>query len=81
MIKRVVLSGLMVGLAALTGCAENGESRDTGIGAESGRLIGSEVGGRSTWLGGHVGAMVGRQTEKGVAESAASQQKPAAREE
>lgn len=74
MIKAVVLSGMVLGLAVLTGCSGEGNAthRDTGIGAESGRLIGSEVGGRTSWLGGQIGSVVGRQAEKGIAETATS---------
>lgn len=75
MMKQIGLYGLVIGLAACAGCAEDGQTRDTGIGAESGRLIGSEVGGRGSWLGGHIGSTVGRETEKGVAKTSTSQQK------
>jgi hypothetical protein len=50
----------------MVGCQSQG---DTGIGAESGRLIGQSVTDDAPYLGGQIGGLLGRNAEKGIAES------------
>jgi hypothetical protein len=74
---RKFLVGTLLGVPMLVGCVAQNESttahRDTGIGSEAGRLVGSEAAEKTPYLGGQIGSLLGRQAERGVANSADKQ--------